>query len=54
MRIYEWQNLDSGEVVEHNHPSSPPSEGNWKRIYSVSVGKVKGAGGSPSRPSKRV
>jgi len=44
--VYEWQNED-GTVVEHYHWSNPPHlPGIWRRVFSLSFGQVKGAGGS--------
>jgi hypothetical protein len=48
MPIYEWIN-EQNEVVDHNHYSEPPDlPGTWRRIFSLSIGKVPGAGESPA------
>lgn len=31
----------------------PDDSGTWQRVYSVGIGPVMGAGGSPARPSRR-
>jgi len=55
---YEWMN-DEHEIVEHDHWSEPPAlPGNWRRVFSLSFGRVDGAGGSPggyitTRPDAR-
>lgn len=61
MPIYEWKRRvfwgggDHGEEVEgweyeftESHDTPPPGKG-WKRVYSLSIGSVRGAGGSPAR-----
>jgi hypothetical protein len=53
--IYEWKNARTGEVVEHDHWSEPPRKpGTWKRVYSVGIGRVEGAGGGRGMPSTRL
>jgi len=34
-------------------PNDDPHAGPWRRVYSVGVGSVPGAGGSPARPVRR-
>lgn len=52
IKVYEWRNTETGEVVEHNHWSEPPAlAGVWQRIYSVGIGSVSGGGGSPAKTS---
>lgn len=49
---YDWKNTKTNEIVEHDHPSDPPSlPGEWQRIFSFGTGRVEGGGGSPSRAS---
>lgn len=51
---WEWKNVKTGEVVEHDHWSIPPDKsGDWKRVWAFGVGRVEGGGGSPGRVSKR-
>lgn len=53
--IYEWKNAKTGEVVEHDHWSMPPRKpGTWRRIYSVGIGRVEGAGGNSGMPSTKL
>lgn len=50
-KVYEWRN-EEGQVVEHDHWSEPPAlPGTWKRVYSVGIGAVSGAGSSKARTS---
>lgn len=52
MRLYEWKNTKTGEVVDHDHWSEPPNlPGEWKRVFSVGLGRIEG-GASPARPSR--
>lgn len=52
---YEWKNTQTGEVVEHYSPNTPPNaDGFWLRCYSVHFGKVKGAGDSPGGFARHV
>ncbi len=49
---YEWKNVRTGKVVEHDHPTEPPfKRGKWQRVYSFGTGSVEGGGGSPARTS---
>lgn len=51
--VYLWQNTDTGEIVEHDHWSTPPEKpGSWVRKFSFGVGRVEGGGGSPGRVSR--
>ena len=51
MVTYEWINVKTGKIVEHDSPIHPPSKrGQWKRLFSFGVGRVEG-GASPSRTS---
>ncbi len=53
MARYDWQNVKTGEVVETNSPSDPPSKkGKWRRLYSFGLGKIEG-GASPAWPIGR-
>lgn len=48
--IYDWKNVRTGKIVQHDHYSEPPKKrGKWVRVYSVGVGRIEGAGGSPGR-----
>jgi len=52
---YEWKNVRTGKVVEHDHWSVPPKlPGKWVRLFNFGVGRVEGAGGSPGMPSTRL
>jgi len=56
MPRYAWRNVKTGEIREvvrsiDEHDIPPTKSGKWERIYSVAIGSVSGAGGSPSRPS---
>jgi hypothetical protein len=47
---YEWKNIKTGKRELTYSPTTAPDEsGEWKRVYSVAIGSVPGAGGSPSR-----
>ena len=47
MPIYEWKNEKTGKVVETDKHDEPPDlPGKWKRVYSLSIGAVSGAGES--------
>lgn len=49
---YEWRNVETGEMVEHDHWSVPPAlPGTWVRNYLFGVGRVEGGGGTPGRTS---
>lgn len=49
---YEWQNIKTGKIVDHDHWSIAPSlPGKWRRVFSVAVGTVNGAAGTPARSS---
>ena len=55
--IYAWRNVETGEVVEVERTMSesdvPPSDDRWERVlFTPSIGRVEGAGGSPFKPSK--
>lgn len=51
MPEYEWKN-ENGEVrVTDRWDKKPDEPGDWKRIYSVGIGRVEGAGGGPGMPS---
>jgi hypothetical protein len=53
--IYEWKNDETGETVEHDHHAEPPPlPGEWRRVFSVGVGRVEGAGGSAGMPSTKL
>lgn len=46
---YEWKN-EHGEIELTTEPDKKPDkDGEWKRVYSVAIGSVPGAGGSPAR-----
>lgn len=48
---YDWKNVETGEVVEHTHWSTPPDlPGKWVRSYTLFGVKVQG-GASPSNTS---
>jgi len=50
--MYDWKNLETGEVIEHGHYSKPPKRpGNWQRVFSFGTGRVPGGAGSPARSS---
>jgi hypothetical protein len=58
--VYEWRNIRTGEVVEHDSPTDPPGaccddpdccEEKWQRVFAFGVGRVEGAGSSPPRAS---
>lgn len=59
MPIYEWKNVETGEVISIEATIDlchipPQEEGEWVRDYrSVAIGQVEGAGGSPSRGPSR-
>lgn len=52
MRRYEWKNVETEEIVDHDHWSKPPElPGEWKRVFSFGLGRVEGGGASPARTS---
>lgn len=53
--LYDWKNTETGERVETDSCDVPPDEsGEWVRDYSsVSIGAVKGAGGSPFKSAAK-
>lgn len=55
IKLYEWKNVKTGKIVEHDHWSEPPDlPGKWQRVYSVAIGRVPGASGSPGMPSTKL
>lgn len=47
---YEWRNIETGQVIDHDHYSEPPDDsGKWVRVFSVGINTSGGA--SPSRVS---
>lgn len=47
MRLFEWKNLKTGEIIETDQYDTPPVlPGDWQRVYSLSFGRIEGAGGS--------
>lgn len=61
MPIYEWKRLKvcvdpecacgkpEGYEYTFTETTRPPKGKGWQRVYSLSIGRVAGAGGSPSR-----
>lgn len=57
MPVYEWKRWNE-ETQEFDYNLTmtldPPDEsGQWRRVYSVAIGQVPGAGGSPARGANR-
>ena len=53
MKKYDWKNVETGEVVEHDHYADPPKlPGEWKRVYSLGIGRVEG-GASKGRQVRK-
>ena len=57
MPFYEWKRFNEEtqewdfELTDH-YATPPDSTGQWQRVYSVGIGQVQGAGGSPARTVK--
>lgn len=52
MPEYEWENKKTGEISITESYNVPPNDsGDWVRKFSFSAGSVRGAGGSPAKPS---
>lgn len=50
MKTYLWYNRETGETRETASWSVPPDKsGVWERRYTFGIGRVSGAGNSPSR-----
>lgn len=49
-KVYQWVNTKTNEYRETDSYDTPPTKSkHWKRIYSLGIGNVPGAGGSPVR-----
>lgn len=54
MKVYEWRNIKTGEVIDHDHWGEPPKKrGKWERVYRFGIGRVEGAANSPPRTSRK-
>jgi len=53
IKTYLWKDEDGNLEETESYDTPPTTDKQWRRVYSVGIGRVGGAGGSPSKPPSK-